>query len=131
MRDFLDQKGVRAVGDYLPEPPEARLVTAYEDHGLMGPNPDAPRVCLTQTLGGKWSKAVLEVLTGAFISAVRQGRYKPIEHTWPPMQQDVVRKRCKTKLYATQRMCISRPRGPASDKLNRMFSRRQEVCICC
>lgn len=129
MRDFLDQKGVRSVGDYFPEPPEEQLVTAYEEHGLIGPNPDAPRVCLTQNLGGKWNKAVLEILTTAFISAVKQGKHRPVEHTWPQMQHEEVRKRCRTKLYSTQRKCITRPRGPVTDKLNRMYSRRQEVCV--
>lgn len=129
MRKFLKEKGVLAVNAYFPEPPGEQLVTAYEEHGLMGPNPDAPRVCLTQNLGGKWNTAVLEILTTAFISAVKQGKYRPVEHTWPQMQQEVVRKRCKTKLYSTQHKCITR-RGPASDKLNRMYSRRQEVCLC-
>ncbi len=120
MRGFLDQKGVRAMNGYYPEPPQEDIVEAYEEHGLMGPNPDAPRVCLMENLGGKWNKAVLEMLTTAFISAVKQGNYKPVEHTWPQMQEEVVRKRCQIKLYSTQRMCITHKhhKGPALDKLS-------------
>lgn len=130
MRDFLDRKGVRATNGYYPEPPDGELVEAYETHGLIGPNRDAPRVCLTQSLGGKWNKAVLEILTTAFIYDVKQGTYRPVEHTWSPMQEKMVRKRCKAKLYLTQRNCIKRPTGPEFDKLNRMHSRRQDVCLC-
>jgi hypothetical protein len=130
MRGFLDQKGVRALKGYYPEPPNEESVRAYEEYDLIGPNLDAPRVCLTQNLGGKWNTAVLEILTTAFISAVKQGKCKPVEHTWSQMQQEAVRKRCKTKLYSTQRKCITRPMGAASDKLNRMYSRRQDVSLC-
>ena len=130
MRCFLDQKGVRAKKDHYPESLEEELVRAYEEHNVMGPNPDAPRLCLTQNLGGKWNMAVLEILTTEFISAVKSGKYKPVEHTWPQMQEEAVRKRCRAKLYLTQ-YSTRRPKGPAFDKLNRMYSRRQEVCLCC
>lgn len=130
MRDFLDLKGVRASNNYYPDPPDKELVKAFEEHGLIGPSPDAPRVCLTQDFGGKWNKAVLEILTTAFISAVKQGKYKSVVPTWPQMQMEEVRKRCKIKLYSTQYKCIKRPKGPAFDKLNRMYSRRQDVCLC-
>ncbi len=131
MRNFLDQKGVRAKDKYYPEPPTDDVVRAYEEHNVMGPNPDAPRLCLTQNLGGKWNKAVLEILTTAFISAVKNGKHKPVEHTWPQMQEVKVRKRFQNKLYLTQHECIKRAKGPAVDKLNRMYSRRQEVRLCC
>lgn len=127
MRDFLDQKGVCPSKNNFPEPPEEDRVRAYE-LGLIGSDPDVPRVCLTQTLGGKWNSAVLEILTTGFISAVKDGKHRPVEHTWPQMQEEVVRKRCQRKLYLIQRKCITR-RGPAFDKLNRMYSRRQEVCL--
>jgi hypothetical protein len=130
MRKFLDQHGVSASADYDPQPPEEQHVRAYEDHGLMQPNMDAPRICLTQNLGGKWNKALIEMLTTEFISAVKEGKHKPVEHTWPQMQEGSVRKRLKTKLYLTQRKCITRPKNPASDKLSRMHSRRQDVCVC-
>ena len=81
MRDFLDLKGVRATKDYYPNPPDEELVKAFEEHGLIGPNPNTPCVCLTQDFGGKWNKAVLEMLTIAFISAVDQGKYKSIVRT--------------------------------------------------
>src|SRR5258708_37927976 len=131
MRGFLDEKGICAVKGYYPEPPQEHLVKAFEDHNLMGPDPNAPRVCLTENLGGKWNMAVLEMLTTAFISAVKQGKYKPIEHTWPQMQEEEVRKRCETKLYLTQHTCITCLKGPVSDKLNRMHLRRQDMCLCC
>lgn len=128
MRDFLDQRGVRAANGYFPEPPEDRLVTAYEEHDIMGPTSDAPCVCLTQNFAGKWNKAVLEILTTEFISAVEQGKHRPVEHTWPHMQQEVVQQRCKAKLYSNQRKCITR-QDLKPDKINRMYSRRQEVCL--
>jgi hypothetical protein len=128
MRKFLESKGVLAKKDYFPDDPEARLVDAFEDHGIMGPDPNSPRVCLTQTFKGKWNKEVVEILTAAFILAVKQGQYKPVQHIWPQMGEDEVRKRCQHKLYRTQ--CICRRRGkPVSDKLNRMYRRRQEVCL--
>ena len=131
MRDFLDQKGVRAKRNYYPDPPDEQHVRAYEELGLVGPPMDAPRVCLTQTLGGKWNKAVLEILTTTFISAVEQGKHKPVDPTWPSMEQKAVRKRCKTKLYDTQHKCITRPKSLAFDKVSRMYARRQEVCPYC
>ena len=78
MRKFLESKGVLAKKDYFPDEPEARLVDAFEDHGIMGPDPNSPRVCLTQTFKGKWNKEVVEILTAAFISAVKHGKYKPV-----------------------------------------------------
>jgi hypothetical protein len=86
---------------------------------------------LRQTFKEKWNKEVVEILTAAFISAVKQGTYKPIQHTWPQMKEDEVRKRCQGKLYRTQYICRTRgqcPR-PESDKVNRMYQRRQEVCL--
>lgn len=127
MRNFLDQKGVRPSNNNFPEPPGEERVRAYE-LGLIGPDPDAPRICLTQNLGGNWNKAVIEILTAGFISAVKDGKHRPVEHTWPQMQQKAVKKRCKEKLYSIQRQCI-KPPGPASDKCNRMYSRRQDVCL--
>ena len=129
MRSFLYQKGVRAVDKYYPEPPGENDVREYENYNGTGPNPDAPRLCLTQTFGGKWNKAVLEMLTTGFILAVKTGKHKPIEHSWPQMQEEEVRKRLKDKLYATQRKCNNCPKSPESDRLNRMHTRRQEVCL--
>jgi hypothetical protein len=51
---------------------------AYEEFGLIGPNLNAPHVCLMQNLGGKWNTAFLEILTIAFISAVKQGKIGPL-----------------------------------------------------
>lgn len=129
MRNFLDQKGVRVVDNYYPEPPGENDVRGFENHNGTGPNPDAPRLCLTQTFGGKWNKAVLEMLTTGFILAVKTGKHKPVEHSWPQLQQEEVRKRLKTKLYDTQSKCKNRPKGPESDRLNRMRTRRQQVCL--
>jgi hypothetical protein len=78
MRKFLKSKGVLAKKDYFPDKPEARLVDAFEDHGIMGPDPNSPCVCLMQTFKGKWNKEVVEILTAAFISAVKHGKYKPV-----------------------------------------------------
>jgi hypothetical protein len=44
MRKFLESKGVLAKKDYFPDEPEARLVNAFEDHGIMGPDPNSPHV---------------------------------------------------------------------------------------
>ncbi len=131
MRKFLESKGVLATKDYIPDAPEQRLVLAFEDHGIMGPDPNAPRICLTQTFKGMWNKQVVEILTVAFISAVKQGAYGHIRHTWPQMTEGEVRKRCQRKLYRTQyicRTCNQRPQG-MSDKVNRMHQRRQEVYL--
>jgi len=131
MRKFLESKGVRASNNHYPNEPEDRLVNAFEDHGVMGPDVDAPRVCLRQTFKGKWNKEVVEMLTTAFISAVKRGEYKPVQHTWPQMREENVRKRCQSKLYRTQYICRKRMkcRRDESDKVNRMHQRRQEVSL--
>lgn len=128
MRKFLESKGVLAKKDYFPDEPEARLVDAFEDHGIMGPDPNSPRVCLTQTFKGKWNKEVVEILTAVFISVVKHRKYKPVQHIWPQIGEDEVRKRCQHKLYRTQYICRRRGK-PESDKLNRIRQRRQEVCL--
>ncbi|KAH9011499.1 hypothetical protein EDB85DRAFT_2159896 [Lactarius pseudohatsudake] len=92
--------------DYFPDPPDEGIVKAYEEHGLLGPDPSAPRVCLKQTFKGKWNKEVVDILTTKFISAVKLGTYKPVQHTWPQMTED---------------------NSPKSDKINRMYQRRQET----
>src|SRR5216683_727928 len=91
MRKFLESKGVLAKTDYFPDEPEARLVNVFEDHGIMGPDPNSPHVCLTWTFKGKWNKEVVEILTAAFILAVKEGRYKPVQYIWPQMEQDVLK----------------------------------------
>ena len=128
MQKFLESKGVLAKKDYFPDEPKARLVNAFEDHGIMGPDPNSPRVCLMQTFKGKWNKEVVKILTAAFILAVKEGRYKPVQHIWPQMGEDKVRKKCWHKLYRMQYICWGRGK-PKSNKLNRMYQRRQEVCI--
>ncbi|KAH9012576.1 hypothetical protein EDB85DRAFT_1900244 [Lactarius pseudohatsudake] len=127
MRKFLESMGTLAKKDYFPDPPDEGIVKAYEEHGLLGPDPSAPRVCLKQTFKGKWNKEVVDILTTKFISAVKLGTYKPVQHTWPQMTEDNVRKRCQSKLYRSQRTCSNPPKSPKSDKINRMYQRRQET----
>ena len=128
MRKFLESKGVLVKKDYFPDEPKAWLVDAFEDHGISGPDPNSPHVCLTQTFKGKWNKEIVEILTMAFILAVKQGQYKPVQHIWPQMGEDKVRKRCQNKLYCTQYICW-RCGKPKLDKLNRMHQRWQKVCL--
>jgi hypothetical protein len=78
MRKFLESKGVLVKKDYFPNEPEVRLVDAFEDHGIMGLDPNSPHVCLMQTFKGKWNKEVVEILTAAFILAVKHRKYKPV-----------------------------------------------------
>ena len=120
MQKFLESKGVLVKKDYFPDEPKARLVNVFEDHGIMGPDPNSPRVCLMQTFKGKWNKEVVEILTAAFILAVKEGRYKPVQHIWPQMGEDKVRKKCWHKLYRMQYICWGRGK-PKSNKLNRMY----------
>ena len=129
MRKFLESRGVLATKNYIPSAPEERIVRAFEDHGIMGPDPNAPRVCLTQTFKKPWNKQVVEMLTVAFISVVKQGGYEYVQHTWPQMKEVEVRKRCQRKLYRTQYTCRTHDQRPqaTSDKVNRMHQRRQEV----
>jgi hypothetical protein len=129
MRKFLEKLGVLPTPNYTPNDPDNGQVKAYEEFGLMGLDSCAPRVCLKQTFKGKWNKEVVEILTSKFISAVKQGTYNPVLHTWPEMAEDNVRKRCQTKLYRMQRACLKVDKGPESDKINRMNQRRQEVCL--
>jgi hypothetical protein len=131
MRKFLESKGVLASKDYLPDEPEGRLVDAFEEYGIVGPSPIAPRVCLTQTFKGKWNKEVVEMLTIEFVSAVKQGTYKPVQHSWLQMAEEKVRQRCQRKLYRTQYICRTHGKRSRanSDKINRMYQRRQEVCL--
>jgi hypothetical protein len=133
MRKFLERKGGLARKNYFPDEPGEQLVKAFEDHGVIGPDPNAPRVSLRQTFNGKWNKQVVEMLTAAFVSAVKQGTYKPVQPVWPQMRDDRVRKRCQSKLYRTQYICrIRRERSHLeSDKVDRMRQRRQEVCVLC
>jgi hypothetical protein len=128
MWKFLESKGALAKKDYFPDEPKARLVDAFEDHGIMGLDPNSPHVCLTQTFKGKWNKEVVEILTAVFISAVKHGKYKPVQHIWPQIGEDEVRKRCQHKLYCMQYICW-RCRKPESNKLNRIRQRWQEVCL--
>src|SRR6267142_1275886 len=91
MRKFLESKGVLAMSNnYYPSEPNNRLVNAFEDHGVIGPNVGAPRVCLRQTFKGKWNKEVVDMLTTVFISAVKRGECKPVQHTWPQMREENV-----------------------------------------
>ena len=130
MRKFLETKGVLVTKGHFPNEPEQRLVDAFEEHGVAGPDPNSPRVCLTQTFKGKWNKEVVELLTTGFITAVENGTYQPVQMTWPQMTQGNVRKRCQNKLYRVQYLCRTREERPRadSDKVNRMYQRRQEVC---
>lgn len=127
MRKFLDSKGVLTKNGYYPEDAEDQHVRAYEDHDLLGPDLNAPRICQSQSFKGKWNKRVVDILTEAFISAVQQGEYKSVHPSWPQMKEDKVRKRCQSKLYRTQYLCRTRKKSPMSDKVNRMYQRRQEV----
>ncbi|KAH9174007.1 hypothetical protein EDB89DRAFT_1904954 [Lactarius sanguifluus] len=127
MRKFLESEGVLATKDYFPDDADEGRVKAYEEHGLLGPDPSAPRICLKQTFKGKWNKEVVEILATKFILAVKKGTYKAIQHTWPQMNEDKVRKRCQSKLYRTQHFCLNPKIGPKSDKINRMYQRRQET----
>lgn len=131
MRKFLESRGVLASKDYLPDEPEGRLVDEFEEYGIVGPSSIAPRVCLTQTFKGKWNKEVVEMLTVEFISTVKRGTYNPVQHTWLQMTEDKVRQRCQRKLYRTQYICRTHGKRPRanSDKMNRMYQRRQEVCL--
>jgi hypothetical protein len=129
MRKFLEDKGVLAGKDYYPDGAEDQQVRAYEKHDLLGPDQNAPRICLSQTFKGKWNKQVVDILTAAFISAVQQGEYKPVQCSWSQMKEDEVRKKCQSKLYRTQYICRKRIKSPKSDKVNRMHQRRQEVCL--
>jgi hypothetical protein len=58
-----------------------------------------------QTFKGTWNKEVVEILTAAFISAVKQGACRYVQDTWPQMVEGKVRKRCQRKLYHTQYIC--------------------------
>jgi hypothetical protein len=127
MRNFLEGKGVLAKRNYSPKEPNEEFVNAYEERGILGPDPNSPRITLKQTFKGKWNARVVEMLTEQFISAVAQGMYKPVEYTWSQMKVDKVRKKCQTKLYRTQHLCRKPRRGPESDKINRTYQRRQEV----
>jgi hypothetical protein len=127
MRKFLERNGVLATKDHVPDGPNEARVKAYEEHGVSGPDRSAPRVCLDQTFKGKWNKEVVEILTTKFILEVKQGTYQPVQHTWPQMKEDKVRKRCQSKLYRMQRLCLKPRKGLESDKINRMYQRRQEV----
>ena len=129
MRKFLESKGALVTKVYFPENPDEGRVKAYEEHGLVGPDLRAPRVCWNQTFKGRWNKEVVEMLTTNFILAVKQGVYKPIHQTWPQMKEEAIRKKCQSKLYRTQRICLKPRKGPESDKINRMYQRRQEVCL--
>jgi hypothetical protein len=129
MRKFLESRGVLAGKDYFPDGAVEEHVRAYETHHLLGPDPKAPRICLNQTFKGKWNKAVVDILTTAFISAVKQGEYEPVQYAWSQMKEDEVRKRCQAKLYRTQYICRTRRKSPMLDKMNRMYQRRQEVCL--
>lgn len=128
MRKFLDNKGALARRDFFPDEPDKRMVDAFEQYGVGGPNPDAPRVSLTQTFKGKWNKEVVDLLTTAFITDVKKGAYQPVQHNWTQMTEDNVRKRCQSKLYRTQYICRTGKR-PYTDKVARMYQRRQEVCL--
>ena len=129
MRKFLESKGALVTKVYFPENPDEGRVKAYEEHGLVGPDLRAPCVCWNQTFKGRWNKEVVEMLTTNFILAVKQGVYKPVHQTWPQMKEEAIRKKCQSKLYRTQRICLKPRKGPESDKINRMYQRWQEVCL--
>ena len=120
MCKFLERKGVIATKDSSPDSPDEGRVRAYEEHGLAGPDPSAPRICLSQTFKGKWNKEVVEILTSKFILAVKQGTYQSVQHTWPQMKEDKIQRRCQSKLYRTQRICRKPEKGPNSDKINQI-----------
>lgn len=129
MRKFLESEGVLPTSNYIPNDADEGRVRAYEEYGLSGPDFCAPRVYLKGTFKGKWNKEVVEILTTKFISAVKQGTYSPVLHTWSEMAEDNIRKRCQAKLYRMQHACVKPDKGPTSDKINRMNQRRQEVCL--
>lgn len=129
MRKFLESRGVLVRKDYYPDGAADQLVRAYEEHRLLGPDLNAPRICLNQTFKGEWNKEVVNMLTAAFISTVKQGIYQPVQHSWPQMKETEVRKRCQRKLYRTQLICRKQRKSPMLDKVNRMNQRRQEVCL--
>ncbi|KAH9174090.1 hypothetical protein EDB89DRAFT_2068051 [Lactarius sanguifluus] len=106
MRKFLKSMGVLTKKGYFPNLPDEGIVKAYEEHSLLGPIPSAPCICLKQTFKGKWNKEVVDILTIKFISAVKQGMYKSVQHTWPQMTED---------------------KSPESDKINQMYQRQQET----
>ena len=133
MRKFLEKKGVLACKDYFPDEPKEQHVKIFRDHGAIGPDPNVPHVSLRQTFNGKWNKEIVDILTAAFISAVKQGTYKPVQHTWPQMKEARVRKKCQSKLYCTQCICWTCREHPhlELDKVNQMHQRWQEVCLLC
>ena len=112
MRKFLESMGVLATKDYFPEDPDEGRVKAYEEHGLVGPNPSAPRICLNQTFKGKWNKEVVEILTTRFILAVKQGTYKPIQQTWLQIEEDNVRKKMPEQAVQNATHMHETPKGP-------------------
>jgi hypothetical protein len=130
MCKFLEALGVLPTSNYTPDDPDNGQVKAYEEFGLMGPDSCAPCICLKQTFKGKWNKEVVEILMSKFISAVKQGIYNPVQHTWSEMAEDNVRKRCQTKLYRMQQACLKvDDKGPKWNKINRTNQRRQDVCL--
>ncbi|KAF8256541.1 hypothetical protein EI94DRAFT_1711048, partial [Lactarius quietus] len=110
MRKFLESESVLPTKDYTPDEPGQVQLKTYEEVGLMGLYHSAPRVCLTQTFKEKWNKKVVEILMTKFISAVKQGTYKPVQHTWSEMEED-------------SHTCL---KGAKMDKVNRKYQRRQE-----
>ncbi|KAH8994145.1 hypothetical protein EDB86DRAFT_2829962 [Lactarius hatsudake] len=90
MHKFLESEGVLVTKDYFPDDADEGRVKAYEEHGLLGPDPSTPRICLKQMFKGKWNKEVVEILVTNFILAVKKGTYKAIQHTWPQMNKDRV-----------------------------------------
>ncbi|KAI0245989.1 hypothetical protein BJV78DRAFT_1158228 [Lactifluus subvellereus] len=46
MCKFLERKGVLACKNYFPDEPGEQLVKAFEDHDVIGPDPNAPHVSL-------------------------------------------------------------------------------------
>ncbi|KAI9439048.1 hypothetical protein H4582DRAFT_2056894 [Lactarius indigo] len=126
MHKFLESMGVLTTKDYSPGHPNQGIVKAYEEHGLLGLDPSIPHICLKQAFKGKWNKEVVDIPMRKFISAVKQGMYKPVQHTWPQMAEDKVRKKCQSKLYRSQRACLNPQKSPESDKINQMYQRWQE-----
>ncbi|KAH9035457.1 hypothetical protein EDB83DRAFT_2318758 [Lactarius deliciosus] len=88
MCKFLESMGVLAKKNYFPDLPDKGIVKAYKEHGLLGPDPSTPCICLKQMFKGKWNKEVVDLLTTKFILAVKLGTYKPVQHTWPQMTED-------------------------------------------
>ncbi|KAH9008380.1 hypothetical protein EDB84DRAFT_1446971 [Lactarius hengduanensis] len=75
----------------------------------------APSHCLKQTFKGKWNKGGRD--TGdKFHLAVKKGTYKAIQHTWPQMNED-----------KNATLVLEPQKWSKSDKINRMYQRRQEV----